>query len=63
MLDKCQRHNQRENKNYSNKEIDLKKTKLNYDLHNNKNINYKNEIDKKIEKSYKGKKLSGKMQF
>ena len=48
VIEKCQKHNQRENKYYSNEDIDLFRTRLNYDLHNNQNINYKSEIDKKI---------------
>ena len=56
VIDKCQRHNQRENKNYSNQEIDFSKIQLNYDLHNKQNIDYKDEINKKIEQRYKGKK-------
>ena len=48
VLDKCQRHNQRENRSYSNQDIDLNKSKLNYDLHNSKNVNYRDEINKKI---------------
>mgnify|MGYP000281265192 CR=1 FL=1 len=55
VLDKCQRHNQRENRSYSNQDIDLNKSKLNYDLHNSKNINYRDEINKKIKDRYKGK--------
>lgn len=55
VINKCQRHNQRENKNYSNKEIDFNKTRLNYDLHNDKNINYIYEINEKINERYKGK--------
>lgn len=55
VLDKCQRHNQRENRSYSNQDIDLNKSKLNYDLHNSKNINYRDEINKKIKERYKGK--------
>ena len=30
VLDKCQRHNQRENRSYSNQDIDLNKSKVNY---------------------------------
>lgn len=56
VLDKCQRHNQRENKNYSNKDINLNRTKLNYDLHNKHNIVYIDEINKKIKERYTGKK-------
>jgi hypothetical protein len=56
VIDKCQRHNQRENKNYSNKDINFNKTNLNYDLHNNHNIVYIDEINKKIKERYTGKK-------
>lgn len=55
VINKCQRHNQRENKNYSNKEIDSDKTRLNYDLHNDKNIKYIDKINEKINERYKGK--------
>ena len=41
VIEKCQKHNQRENKYYSNEDIDLFRTRFNYDLHNNKKINYK----------------------
>ena len=56
VLDKTQRHNQRENKNYSNKDIDFNRTNLNYDLHNKQNIVYIDEINKKIKERYTGKK-------
>lgn len=56
VIEKCQKHNQRENKYYSNEDIDLFRTRFNYDLHNNKKINYKTEIEKKIKERYKGKK-------
>lgn len=56
VLGKCQRHNQRENKNYSNKDIDFNRTNLNYDLHNKQNIVYIDEINKKIKERYTGKK-------
>ena len=35
-----QKHNQRENENYSNIDIDKARTPLNYDLVNKDNINY-----------------------
>lgn len=57
-----QRHNQREHKNYSNKDIDLSKSHLNYDLLNNENINYLNEIDEIIHKNKKSKRKVGKNQ-
>jgi hypothetical protein len=65
-----QRHNQRENKNYSNKDIDLTKSHLNYDLINAKpiyllkngrtmqedwKINYIEKIEERIAEGYKGK--------
>lgn len=56
VLDKCQRHNQRENENYSNLEIDKEKKHLNYELHNEGNIVYQKEIDLKVKDRYKGKK-------
>lgn len=56
VINKCQRHNQRENKSYSNKDIDLNKTMLNYDLHNKRNIIYRDEINRKINERYKGEK-------
>lgn len=56
VLNKCQRHNQRENENYSNNEIDLTKKHLNYELHNKQNIDYQEEIDLKISSRYTGKK-------
>ncbi|OVY48501.1 MobV family relaxase [Clostridium autoethanogenum] len=43
-----QKHEQRENKNYSNKSVDLQRTKFNYDLANNKKINYLNRADEII---------------
>lgn len=49
-----QRHNQRENKNYNNKDIDHTQTYRNYDLINNKNIDYKKIIDEKIDANYTG---------
>lgn len=39
-----QKHNQRENENYSNKDIDKAKIALNYDLINQGNINYSKKI-------------------
>lgn len=56
VIDKCQRHNQRENKNYSNKDINFNKTNLNYDLHNKHNVVYIDEINKKIKERYTGTK-------
>lgn len=45
-----QRHNQRENKNYSNENVDLEKSKFNYDLANQGNIKYLNKVDEIINK-------------
>lgn len=42
-----QRHVQRENKNYENMDIDLKKSYLNYDLVNQKKQNFNELINKK----------------
>ena len=44
-----QKHNQRENENYSNKDIDKAKIALNYDLINQGNINYSKKIKTIIE--------------
>lgn len=44
-----QKHNQRENENYSNKDIDKAKIALNYDLINQGNINYSKKIKMIIE--------------
>lgn len=49
-----QKHNQRENKNYNNKDINHEKSYKNYDLINNKNIDYKQMIDEKIDANYTG---------
>lgn len=49
-----QKHNQRENKNYNNKDIDHTQTYRNYDLINNENIDYKKKIDEKIDANYTG---------
>lgn len=57
-----QRHNQRENKNYSNKDIDLSKSYLNYDLINSEYINYLENIEKKINENKKSKRKVGKNQ-
>lgn len=50
-----QRHNQRENENYNNKDINHEETYKNYDLINNKNIDYKQMIDEIIDANYAGK--------
>lgn len=44
-----QRHNQRETDNHSNKDIDVNRTHLNYDLVNPKPINYREKINGIIE--------------
>ena len=44
-----QKHNQRENKNYSNMDIDKARTPLNYDLVNQGNINYLKRVKSIIE--------------
>ena len=46
-----QKHNQRQNKNYSNENVDLKKTHLNYDLANDSTIKYLNRVDEIIKKN------------
>lgn len=48
-----QRHVQRENKNYENDDIDLSKTHLNYDLINDKAVDFNKQIEEKIEMNYK----------
>lgn len=45
-----QKHVQRENKNYNNPDIDFEKTHLNFDLLNEKNINFSEVIEKKLNK-------------
>lgn len=50
-----QKHVQRENKNYNNPDIDFEKTHLNFDLLNEKNINFSEVIEKKIEQNYNQK--------
>lgn len=50
-----QRHNQRENKNYNNKDINHEETYKNYDLINAQNIKYKDKIDETIDENYSGK--------
>ena len=46
-----QKHNQRENENYSNIDIDKARTPLNYDLVNNGDINYLKRVKTIIEKN------------
>lgn len=46
-----QKHNQRENENYSNMDIDKARTPLNYDLINNGNINYLKTVKTIIEEN------------
>lgn len=51
-----QKHVQRENNNYNNKDIDHEKTGMNYDLiHAQKKQNFKELIEKRIEEGYTGK--------
>lgn len=50
-----QRHNQRENKNYSNKDIDPSRSHLNYDLINPTKINYTQKVEERIAEGYTGK--------
>lgn len=50
-----QKHVQRENKNYENPDINFEKTYLNYDLVNEKNINFNEKIEQKIDENYNGK--------
>lgn len=49
-----QRHNQRENENYNNKDINHAETYKNYDLVNAQNIDYKQVIDETIDANYSG---------
>ncbi|HGE2852158.1 TPA: plasmid recombination protein, partial [Salmonella enterica subsp. enterica serovar Dublin] len=44
-----QRHNQREFENHSNKEIDVSRSHLNFDLFNHENIDYRDRIMNIIE--------------
>lgn len=50
-----QKHNQRENKNYNNKDIDRHDTYKNYDLIHDNKIDYQELIDEKIDANYSGK--------
>lgn len=45
-------HNQRESLNSKNKDIDHSKTELNYDLHNQQNINYNHKVKEIIKEGY-----------
>jgi len=47
-------HNQRESENSKNKDIDISKTQLNYDLHNGIKINYNNKVKDILDKGYLG---------
>ncbi|MBU7199897.1 MobV family relaxase, partial [Staphylococcus aureus] len=49
-----QKHCQRENKNYQNPDINSMMTQFNYDLINDKQINYNQTIDEKIDANYSG---------
>ena len=44
-----QRHNQRENRNYSNKDIDTTMSDLNYDLVNSENISFTKKVNSIID--------------
>lgn len=51
-----QKHVQRENNTYNNKDIDQEKTNQNYDLlRGNEKINYKDLIEERIDEGYTGK--------
>jgi len=47
-------HNQRESLNTKNKDIDHSKADLNYDLHNQENINYNHKVKEIIKEGYVG---------
>lgn len=47
-------HNQRESENSINKDIDSSRTNLNYDLHNQNQINYNKRVKEILEEGYKG---------
>jgi hypothetical protein len=49
-----QKHNQRENENYNNKDINHAETYRNYDLINAQNIDYQQVIDETIDANYTG---------
>lgn len=49
-----QKHNQRENENYNNKDINHEETYRNYDLINAQNIDYQQVIDETIDANYAG---------
>lgn len=49
-----QRHNQRENENYNNKDINHEETYKNYDLINTQDIDYQQIIDETIDANYAG---------
>ena len=50
-----QKHNQRENKNYNNKDINHENTYKNYDLINENKIDYSKKIEDRIHANYSGK--------
>ena len=58
-----QKHNQRENKNYSNMDIDKARTPLNYDLVNQGNINYLKRVKSIIEANRTSERAIEKMQL
>lgn len=49
-----QKHNQRENENYNNKDINHEETYRNYDLINAQSIDYQQVIDETIDANYSG---------
>src|SRR5699024_2274055 len=49
-----QKHNQRENKNYNNKDINHENTYKNYDLINENKIDYSEKIEDTIHANYSG---------
>jgi hypothetical protein len=50
-----QKHVQRENERYENRDIEHDKTYLNYDLVNENNVDFNEKIDEIIEQNYNGK--------
>ena len=50
-----EKHIERKNKNYKNKDIDMSRTHLNYDLHYEQYQSYKNRINERIKEEYTGK--------
>lgn len=50
-----EKHIERKNKDYKNKDIDKSRTYLNYDLHYERYQSYKNRINERIKEEYTGK--------